>query len=129
MLEASWTGNNQFAPSQSGSAALTVTGSALPTPTVLLSSPSTGTAGQRLTLSIMIFNPTNSTLNANATIEITGPNNYVLFDLIQVEVGANLHATGYYDWGVPAQAGAYTVVLSLLSPIPSGADVETIQIT
>ena len=44
---------------------------------------------QTVTLSITVFNPASSALNANVTIEITGPNNYVLFDVVPVKVGAN----------------------------------------
>jgi len=129
LLEASWSGNNQLAPSQSPSTSLTVTGSVRPTPTVLLSVPATTPHGQTLTLSVTVFNPASSTLNANVTIEITGPNNYVLFDVVQVKVGANSQSTGYYDWAVPTQTGSYTVMVSLLPPTPSGVDIETIQVT
>src|SRR5208337_676390 len=39
LLGASWSGNNQLAPSQSSPASVTVTGSVQPTPTLLISSP------------------------------------------------------------------------------------------
>jgi hypothetical protein len=129
LLEASWSGNNQLAPSQSSSASLTVTGSVQPTPTVLLSAPATTPHGQTVTLSIIVFNPASSALNANVTIEITGPNNYVLFDVIQVKVNANSQSTGYYDWATPTQTGSYTVMVGLLPPTVGGVDIETIQVT
>lgn len=129
LLEVSWSGNNQLAPSQSSPASLTVTGSVSSTPTVLLSAPATTPHGQNVTLSVTVFNPASSALNANVTIEITGPNNYVLFDVIQVKVGANSQSTGYYDWAVPIQTGSYTVMVSLLPLTSGGVDVEAIQVT
>jgi len=102
----------------------TVTGSMPLIATVLLSSPATTPDGQTVTLSLTVFNPGGSALNANVTLEITGPNNYVLFDVIQVEVGANSQSSGYYDWAVPSQAGSYTIMLSLRPPSPSGVDIE-----
>jgi hypothetical protein len=129
LLEASWNGNNQLAPSQSSPQPLTVTGSAAPTPTVLLASPATTPHGQTLTLSIVVFNPGSSALDSNVAIQIAGPNNYVLFDVIQVNVPANSQSTGYYDWMVPAQTGTYTITLSLLPQTISGVDTETIHVT
>jgi hypothetical protein len=66
-------------------------------------------------------------LNANVTIQITGPGNYVSFDVIQVQVGASSQLTAYYDWIAPNQAGAYTVTLGLLSTKPGGTDTGTIR--
>jgi hypothetical protein len=129
LLEASWSGNNQLAPSQSSSASLTVTGSVPPTPTVLLSAPATTPHGQTVTVSITVFNPASSGLNANVTIEITGPNNYALFNVIQVKVGASSQSTGYYAWAVPTQTGSYTIMLDFLLPALGGADTENIQVT
>jgi hypothetical protein len=129
LLEASWSGNSQLAPSQSSSASLTVTGSPSPTSTVLLSAPATTPHGQTATLFVTVFDSASSALNAKVTIEITGPNNYVLFEVIQVKVGANSQSTGYYDWAVPTQTGTYTIMLSLLPLTPSDVDIETIQVT
>jgi hypothetical protein len=67
-------------------------------------------------------------LNANVTIQIIGPGNYVTFDVIQVKVTANSESTGYYDWTVPNQSGVYTVTVELLSPKPSAFDTTTIQV-
>jgi hypothetical protein len=129
LLDASWSGNNQLAPSQSPTASLTVTGSLSPTPTLLLSSPATTPHGQTLTLSLTVFNPASSALNANVTLEITGPNDYVLFDVVQVKVNAKSQSTSYYDWTAPTQTGTYTIMLSLLPSTPNGVDVETLQVT
>ena len=129
LLEASWSGNNQLAPSQSSSESLAVTGTVSPSPSLLLSAPATVTHGQTLTLSIVVFNPSSSTVNANVTIEITGPNNHVLFDVIQVKVLANSQSTGYYGWAVPTQTGSYTIMLSLLPPTPIGVEIETVKVT
>ena len=129
LLEASWSGNNQYAPSQSSTASLQVTGSVQPMPTVLLSYPASVTHGQTSTLTITVFNPTGTTLNANVAIEITGPNNYVLFDVVQIQVNATSHSAGYYVWIVPAQTGTYTVMLSYLPAETGGVDTETIQVT
>lgn len=128
LLEASWTGNNQFAPSQSSPEPLAVTGSLSPTPTVLLSAPSTTPHGQTLTLSVTVFNPSSSALQANVTIEITGPGNYLLFDVIQVSVAADSHSTAYYNWAVPSQTGSYTIMLTFLPTMAGGVDIETIQV-
>jgi hypothetical protein len=129
LLDASWGGNNQLAPSQSSPASVTVTGSVQPSPTVLVSSPATASRGQSVTLSITVFNPTSSALNANVTVEITGPNNYLTFDTIQVRVSPNSHSTGYYDWNVPNQAGTYSLTVSLFPTAPGGIDTATIQVT
>lgn len=98
-------------------------------PTVLLSYPASVTHGQTSTLTITVFNPTGTTLNANVAIEITGPNNYVLFDVVQIQVNATSHSAGYYVWIVPAQTGTYTVMLSYLPAETGGVDTETIQVT
>ena len=129
LLEASWTGNNQLAASQSSPESLTVTGSASPTPTVFLSSPATTPHGQLLTLSVTVFNPTGSTLNANVSLEITGPNNYMLFDVIHVNSNANSQTTSYYDWAVPTQTGSYTIMLAFMPPTLGGVDYEAIQVS
>lgn len=128
LLQASWAGNNGLGPSQSPTESLSVTGSVPPTPSVLLSAPSTIFHGQTVTLSVTVFNPTGSALNANVTIEITGPNNYVLFEVMQDKVSANGHSTSYYDWAVPTQTGRYAVTVSLLPATPS-VDIENIQVT
>jgi hypothetical protein len=96
---------------------------------MLLSLPSTGTDGQVVYMTITVFNPTNSLLNANVSIQITGPNNYVIFDVIQFGVAATSQATGYYDWTAPSQSGSYIVTVGLLPPKPTAFDTETIQIT
>jgi len=105
-----------------------VTGTAQPIPTLLLSSPATTPNGQTVTLQITVFNNATSQLNSNVTIEITGPNNYVLFNVIQVQAAASSHSTGYYDWAVPTQTGSYTIMVSMLPPSTGGVDVETIQV-
>jgi hypothetical protein len=79
-------------------------------------------------MTITVFNPTNSVLNANVTMQITGPNNYVVFDVIQV-VTATSQATTYYDWTAPNQSGTYTATISFLPLKPTAFDTETIQIT
>jgi len=127
LLEASWSGNSQLAGSTSSPASLTVTGSVQPTPTVLLYAPSTASRGQTVTMSITVFNPTSSPLNANVTVQITGPSNYVSFDVIQIQVGASSQLTTYYDWTVPNQSGAYSVTVGLLQARPGGIDTGTIQ--
>ena len=129
LLEASWSGNSNFAGSQSTQQSLTVTGTVSPTPKVLLSTPTSTPNGQTVTLSVTVFNPTSSALNANVTIQITGPNNYILFDVVHVNVGANSESTGYYDWAVPPQTGTYTVTASLLPTAPGGLDTATVQVT
>ena len=126
-LEASWSGNNQLAGSTSSSIPLTVTGTTTPTPTLLLSNPTTATQGQLITLSVTVFNPTSSPLNANVTVQITGPGNYVSFVVIPVQVAASSQLTSYYDWTVPSQAGTYTVNIGLLSLKPGGVDTGTVQ--
>ncbi|MGA3406825.1 MAG: protease pro-enzyme activation domain-containing protein [Candidatus Bathyarchaeia archaeon] len=128
LLESSWGGNNQLAGSTSSPDSLTVNGVITPTPTLLLTSPATATRGQTLRLQITLFNPTSMPLNANVTIQIIGPGNYVTFDVIQVKVTANSESTGYYDWTVPNQSGVYTVTVELLSPKPSAFDTTTIQV-
>ena len=127
-LQASWGGNTNFAASQSSTQSLMVTGTAQPIPTLLLSSPATTPNGQTVTLQITVFNNATSQLNANVTIEITGPNNYVLFNVIPVQVAASSHSTGYYDWAVPTQTGSYTIMVSMLPPSTGGVDLETIQV-
>ena len=127
LLMASWSGNDQFAGSASSSLSLTVTGTVTPTPTLLLSVPSTASRGQSITLSITVFNPTSSPLNANVTVQITGPGSYVSFDVIQVQVAASSQLTTYYDWTVPNQPGTYNVTVGLLSTKPGGTDTGTIR--
>lgn len=127
LLEASWSGNNQLAGSTSSPAPLTVTGIVTLTPTLLLSVPSTASRGRLVSLSITVFNPTSPALNANVTVQITGPSNYVYFDVVQVHVAASLQLTTYYDWTVPNQAGTYSVTVGLLSANPGGIDTATIQ--
>lgn len=129
LLEAGWSGSSQFAGSQGSEESLTVTGSTPSTPTILFPAPATVQHGQTVTLSVDVFNPTSSPLNTNVNIQIVGPNNYVLFDVIQIKVGANSGSTGYYDWAVPTQTGTYTVTLNLVPPTRSGVDTETIQVT
>jgi hypothetical protein len=126
LLEASWSGNNQLASSTSTPASLTVGGTVAPNPTLLLSVPSTASQGQSVTMSITVFNPTSSALNANVTVQITGPSNYVWFDVVQVQVAASSQLTTYYDWTVPSQSGTYLVTVGLLSA-RGGIDTGTIQ--
>jgi len=127
LLKASWSGNGQFAGSTSSPVSLTVIGSVTPTPTLLLFAPSTVSRSQLVTLSITVFNPTSSPLNANVTVQITGPSNYVSFDVIQIQVGASSQLTTYFDWTVPNQSGAYSVTVGLLQARPGGIDTGTIQ--
>jgi len=129
LLEASWGGNNQLAPSQSSPESLTVTGAVSPTPSVLLSSPATTSHGQVLTLSITVFNPSSWTLNANVSIMITGPSDYVLFDVIQVKVNGISQSTRYYDWSVPTQTGSYAIMLAFMPPTLGTVEFEAIQVT
>lgn len=129
LVEASWNGNNQLAGSNSPTQSLTVTGTTTPTPTLLLSAPSSGSRGQSVQLSIAVFNPTNSPLNTKMSVEIMGPNNYVMFDVVQVNVAATSDSTAYYGWTAPNQSGAYTVTVSLSPSTPSGLSTATIQIT
>ena len=68
-------------------------------------------------------------MKANVTVEITGPGNYVSFNVIQVQVAASSQATAYYDWTVPNQSGAYSIVIGLLPPTSAGVDTGTIQVT
>jgi len=127
-LLASWSGNNQFAGSSSSAESLSVTGSSPLTPTILFPAPATVQHGQTATFTVTVFNPTSSQLIANVTIQIDGPNNYVLFDVIKVPVNANSQSSGYYDWAVPTQTGTYTATVSLLPQRLSGVDTETIQV-
>jgi kumamolisin len=129
LVEASWSGNNQLAGSTSPAQSLTVTGTPTPTPTLLLSAPSSGSPGQPVQLSITVFNPINSPLNGNVMVEITGPSNYVMFDVVQVNVAAASHATAYYVWTAPNQSGTYTATVNLSPSTPSGVSTATIQIT
>jgi uncharacterized repeat protein (TIGR02543 family) len=129
LLKAGWAGNSQYAGSTSPSQPLTVTGTATPNPTLLLSAPSTAIHSQSLTLSITVFNPTSTGLPASVSIQITGPNNYVSFDTVQVNVASQSYATVYYDWSVPNQTGQYTVAVGLLPPQPAATDAATIQVS
>ena len=99
------------------------------TPTVFLAAPTNTVDGQIVTLSITVFNSANSPLNATVTLQITGPNNYLLFDVVQVKVNANSAATAYYDWAVPSKAGTYTVIAGFLPPSVGGADLEIVQVS
>jgi len=129
LLKASWNGNGQLAGSASSTASLTVAGIITPSPTLLLTAPSTASRGQVVSLSIIVFNPSSSGLKANVAIEITGPGNYLTFDVIQVNVASSSQSTGYFDWTVPNSSGMYTVTVGLLPPKPAAFDAATIQIT
>ncbi len=129
LLESSWDGNNQLAESTSSRASLTVTGVIAPTPTVLLTASATATRNQLVKLRIIVFNPTSMPLNANVTIQIIGPGNYVLFDVVQMKVTANSESTDYYDWAIPNSAGVYTVTVGLLPTEPTAFDTTTIQVS
>jgi hypothetical protein len=85
--------------------------------------------GQSVTLTVTVFNPASSALNANVTVEIIGPGNYVSFNVIQVQVAASSQATAYYDWTVPNQPGTYSITIGLLPPTAAGIDIGTIQVT
>jgi hypothetical protein len=126
-VESSWSGNNQFAGSTSPPTSLTVTGSVSPNPTVLLTSPGAASIGQTVTMLITVFNPTSAPLNANVTIQITGPNSYVLFDVVQLTVSPSSQGAKYYDWTVPNQSGSYMVTVGLL-PTGGAYDSTTIQV-
>ncbi len=129
LLKVAWSGNNQLAGSTSSPASLTITGTATRSPTLLLSAPSTGARGQTIRLLITVFNPANLVTTANVTIEITGPGNYIAFEIVQLKVAATPQSTAYYDWAAPNQAGTYGVVVSLLPATPTAFDAGTIQIT
>ena len=124
---ASWSGNSQFASSTSTSASLTVTGTVSPTPTLVLSAPSTATTGQNVRLTLTTFNPNSAPLNANIAIQITGPGNYVILDVVPVKALTGESIT-YYDWTVPNQAGAYSVTVGYF-PNSGTYDSATIQVT
>ena len=128
-LQASWSGNSQFKGSTSSPPnSLTVTGTVSKNPTVMLAAPDTGSIGQSVRPSITVFNPTSSPLSTSAKIQITGPNNYVAFDVVQVKVQANSESTYYYDWTAPNQSGAYTVTVDLLSTRAPASDTAIIQV-
>lgn len=129
LLKANWSGNNQLAGSTSSPASLTVTGTATPSATLLLSAPSTGSHGQSVRLLIIVFNPASSALNANVAIEITGPGNYIAFDVAQLKVAAAAQSTAYYDWTAPNQVGTYTLMVGLLPPKAAAFDAARIQVT
>jgi hypothetical protein len=62
-------------------------------------------------------------------IQITGPDNYVTFDVVQVKVTATSQTTVYYDWTIPDQSGAYLVTVDFLLPRTTALDSTTIQVT
>ena len=105
------------------------TGVITPTPTLLLTSPATATRGQSVRLQITVFDPSSMPLNANVTIQVIGPGNYLTFDVVQVKVAASLQSTAYYDWSVPNQAGSYTIMVGLLPTQPAAYDSATIQVS
>ena len=80
-------------------------------------------------MQIIVFDPSSTPLNANVTIQIIGPGNYVLFDVVRVKVTANSESTGYYDWTVPNSAGVYSVTVGLLPTEPTAFDSSTIQVS
>jgi hypothetical protein len=129
LLTASWGGNNQFAGSTSASASLTVTGSVAPSATVLLNAPTAASRGQTVTLSITVFNPTSSVVNENVAVQITGPGNYVSFNVIQVQVAASSQSTAYYDWTIPNQSGAYVIIVSPVPPQSAAYATATVQVS
>ena len=128
LLQASYGGSSNYAASTSPSVSLTVTGTVNPNPTVLLTAPTSATVGQTVSLEVTVFNPTSALLNANVTVQISGPGNYVSFDVIQVKVQATSESTGYYDWTPPNQTGSYTVTVELLSTRARSSDMAAIQV-
>ena len=129
LLQASWNGNNQLAGSTSSSTSLTVTGATPASTSLRLSLPSTGTQGEVVHMTITAFNPTNSLLNGNVTMQITGPNNYAAFDVIQTSVNPTSQLTTHYDWIAPNQSGTYVVTIELLPATTGAYDTATIQIS
>ena len=115
--------------STSSAVSATVTGTPPANPTLLLTASTTATQGQSLRLLITVFNPTGPPINANVTIQVTGPGNYVTFDVIQINVAGTSESTAYYDWTVPNQAGTYTVTVGLLPTKPLAFDMATIVVS
>jgi len=87
------------------------------------------TQGQFIEFSIQIFNPTGTVLATIVTVQVQGPNNYVLFDTVQTNAPSGSFSTVYYDWVVPNQPGTYSVNVGLLPNEPGAIDTATIQVT
>jgi kumamolisin len=128
-VEASWVGNNQLAGSTSSPITLTVTGAVTPSATILLSAPSTASRGQLTHFSMTIFNPQGSPLTTLVSVEITGPNNYILFDTIQVTVTGGSYSTLIYEWTPPNNQGTYFLSVGLTPPQVGATDTATISVT
>lgn len=96
---------------------------------LLLTAPAISSRGQSVRLSITVFNPTDISIATNATVQITGPGNYLSFDLVPVKVAASSETTVYYDWTVANQAGTYTVAVGLLPTGPSAFEMATIVVS
>jgi len=65
----------------------------------------------------------------SATVQVTGPSNYILYDLVPVNAAATSDTTVYYAWTVPNQAGTYTVTVGLLPTGPSAFDTANIVVS
>lgn len=127
---ASWAGNSQFAGSTSfPDLPWAITGTPAPTIMLLLTAPPTSSRGQSVRLSVTVFNPTGIPIATNATIQVTGPGNYLLFDLVPVKVAALSETTVYYDWTVPNTTGTYTVAVGLLPTGPSTFDIANVVVS
>jgi hypothetical protein len=126
-LQASWSGKSGFQGSASSPpSGLRVTGTPPGLPTLLLSVPSSVSKGSNAEFSITVFNPTSTQLTTEVTVEVLGPNSYVFFDAVNVQVAASSHTTVLYDWTAPQQSGSYTIVAQTLPVRSSAYDSSTI---
>jgi hypothetical protein len=75
--------------------------------------------------SVTVFKPTTSPLSTQAAIEVLGPNNYMFFDTVNVQVAASSQTTVIYDWTAPNQSGSYTVITQTLPAQPGAYDATT----
>ena len=97
----------------------------LPTTSLLLVAPQAVSRGAVADLSVTVFNPAGSSLSTQITIQVLGPNGYVFFDTVNVQVAGNSQTTILYDWTAPNQAGAYTIVTQTLPSQPGAYDSST----
>lgn len=127
--QASWGGDSQLAGATSSVSPWAITGTPAPSILVLLTAPATASQGQSVTLSVTVFNPTSISIAMSATVQVTGPSNYLLYDLVPVNATATSDTTAYYTWTVPNQAGTYTVTVGLLPTGPSAFDTANIVVS
>ncbi len=131
-IKASWSGNDQYLAAQ-GTTQLTVTGSNPPSsnrPMILVTLVANNyRAGDLVSITVTIFNPSGNLLVATLYIAISGPGGYFYYTDIKILVAPGSQNTYTINWQTNGTGpGMYRIEVGLIPPSATAFDVAYITI-